>query len=59
MYQLISTPDMGKDNVLFSIFYEGASYTMNGWYFDDLQISTQDNLDLEIVSIDVPEMINY
>ena len=59
VYQLISTPDMGKDNVLFSIFYEGASYTMNGWYFDDLQISTQDNLDLEIVSIDVPEMINY
>ena len=59
VYQLISTPDMGKDNVIFSIFYEGASYTMNGWYFDDLQISTQDNLDLEIVSIDVPEMINY
>ena len=59
VYQLISTPDMGKDNVLFSIFYEGASYTMNGWYFDNLQISTQDNLDLEIVSIDVPEMINY
>ena len=59
VYQLISTPDMGKDNVLFSIFYEGASYTMNGWYFDDLQITTQDNLDLEIVSIDVPEMINY
>ena len=59
VYQLISTPDMGKDNVLFSIFYEGASYTMNGWYFDDLQISTQDNLDLGIVSIDVPEMINY
>ena len=59
VYQLISTPDMGKDNVLFSIFYEGTSYTMNGWYFDDLQIATQDNLDLEIVSVDVPEMINY
>ncbi len=59
VYQLISTPDMGKENVLFSIFYEGASYTMNGWYFDDFKISTQDNLDLEIVSIDVPEMINY
>ena len=59
VYQLISTPDMGKENVMFSIFYEGASYTMNGWYFDDFQISTQDNLDLKIVSIDVPEMINY
>ena len=59
VYQLISTPDMGKENVMFSIFFEGTSYTMNGWYFDDLQISTQDNLDLEIVSVDVPEMINY
>ena len=59
VYQIISTPDMGKENVMFCLFYEGASYTMNGWYFDDFQISTQDKLDLAIISIDVPEMINY
>ncbi len=59
VYQIISTPDMGKENVMFCLFYEGASYTMNGWYFDNFQISTQDNLDLAIISVDVPEMINY
>ena len=57
--QLISTPDMGKENVLFSIFYEGSSYTMNGWYFDNFQITTQDNLELELLSIDMAEMLNY
>ena len=59
VYQIISTPDMGKENVMFCLFYEGASYTMNGWYFDNFQISTQDNLDLAIISVDVPKMINY
>ena len=57
--QLISTPDMGKENVLFSIFYEGSSFTMNGWYFDNFQISTQDNLSIELLSIDMEEMLNY
>ena len=57
--QLISTPDMGKENVYFSIFYEGSSFTMNGWYFDNFQISTQDNLSIELLSIDMEEMLNY
>ena len=57
--QLISTPDMGNENVYFSIFYEGSSYTMNGWYFDNFQISTQDNLDIELLSVDMTEMLNY
>ena len=59
VYQIISTPDMGKENVMFCLFFEGASYTMNGWFFDDFQISTQDKLDLAIISIDIPEMIKY
>ncbi len=57
--QLISTPDMGNENVYFSIFYEGSSFTMNGWYFDNFQISTQDNLDIELLSVDMTEMLNY
>ena len=57
--QIISTPDMGKENVYFSIFYEGSSFTMNGWYFDNFQISTQDNLSIELLSIDMEEMLNY
>ncbi|MBQ2906756.1 MAG: T9SS type A sorting domain-containing protein [Bacteroidales bacterium] len=57
--QLISTPDMGNENVYFSIFYEGSSFTMNGWYFDNFQISTQDNLDIKLLSVDMTEMLNY
>ena len=57
--QLISTPDMGNENVYFSIFYEGSSFTMNGWYFDNFQISTQDNLDIELLSVVMTEMLNY
>ena len=57
--QLISTPDMGNENVYFSIFYEGSSFTMNGWYFDNFQISTQDNLDIELLSVDMTEILNY
>ena len=57
--QLISTPDMGNENVYFSIFYEGSSFTMNGWYFDNFQISTQENLDIELLSVDMTEMLNY
>ena len=57
--QLISTPDMGNENVYFSIFYEGSSFTMNGWYLDNFQISTQDNLDIELLSVDMTEMLNY
>ena len=56
--ELISTPDMGKENVLFCIYYEGYSYNINDWYFDDIEIFTQENLDLKLVSIDVPSIVN-
>ena len=56
--ELISTPDMGKENVLFCIYYEGYSYNINDWYFDDIEIFTQENLDLKLVSIDVPNIVN-
>ena len=56
--ELISTPDMGKENVYFCIYYEGYSYNINDWYFDDIEIFTQENLDLKLVSIDVPSVIS-
>ena len=56
--ELISTPDMGKENVYFCIYYEGYSYNINDWYFDDIEIFTQENLDLKLVSIDVPNIVN-
>ena len=32
----IKTADMGKDNVIFCIYFQGCSSNINGWYFDDL-----------------------
>jgi hypothetical protein len=55
--QIISTEDMGKDNVRICIYFSGDSYNINNWYFDDIEIFTQENLDLRIVSIDVAGMM--
>ena len=55
--QIISTEDMGKDNVRICIYFSGNSYNINNWYFDDIEIFTQENLDLRIVSIDVADMM--
>ena len=55
--EVISSPDMGKPNVKFSIFFEGDSYNIYSWHFDDLEIFTQENLDIRVLSIDVPEII--
>lgn len=53
----IANADMGKPNVLFCIFYEGNSISMNYWYFDDISIYTNTNFDLGINEINVPEQI--
>ena len=55
--QAITTPDMGNSSVRFCIFYTGYSYNMNFWYFDDIQIFAQENLDVELSSIDMAKMI--
>ena len=54
--EAVATPDMGNPNVLFCMFYEGDSYNINNWYFDDFEIFVQDELDLKLVSIDIPSM---
>lgn len=53
--QLISTPDMGHNNVRFCIFYQGNAYNINNWYFDDIEISTLGNFDLLASSIVMPD----
>ncbi|MBQ8760200.1 MAG: T9SS type A sorting domain-containing protein [Bacteroidales bacterium] len=55
--ETITTPDMGKDNVLFCLFFEGDSYNITRWCFDDFDIFSQEELDLKVVSIDIPEII--
>ncbi|MBO7616240.1 MAG: T9SS type A sorting domain-containing protein [Bacteroidales bacterium] len=55
--QEITTPDMGQANVQFCIFFNGNSYNINDWYFDDIMIFTLENLDLSITSATLPDFI--
>lgn len=55
--QEISTPDMGQANVQFCIFFNGNSYNINDWYFDDIMVFTLENLDLAITSPTLPDFI--
>ena len=58
IFEFINTTDLG-DNVHFSLFFTGANYMINGWVFDDIIIYSQDDTDLEMISLNFPEMSNY
>ena len=54
----IKTPDMGKDNVLICLFYEGNTYNINKWYFDNISIfPSSDDIDIQLSSIEVNNTI--
>ncbi len=55
--QEVTTSDMGQANVQFCIFFNGNSYNINDWYFDDVMIFTLENLDLSITSATLPDFI--
>lgn len=55
--QNITTPDMGKDNVRFCVFYTGYSYNFDNWYFDNFEIFTLENLDVKLTKVMVPAII--
>ena len=55
--QEISTPDMGQANVQFCIFFNGSSYNINDWFFDDIMVFTLENLDLAVTSATLPDFI--
>ena len=55
--KVISTPDMGESRVKFCLFFEGDSYNLYSWHFDDIEVFVQKNIDLRILSIDVPEIV--
>ena len=55
--ETITTPDMGQPNVRFCIFYQGYSYNINDWYFDDIEILVLEDIDLALQSVNVsPQM---
>ena len=55
--QTITTEDMGNSSVNFCLFYTGNSYNMNYWYFDNIEIFTQENLDVQMLTIDVNDVM--
>ena len=52
-----TTSDMGKNNVILCLFYEGISQNMDNWFFDDLMIYEQSEFDLRIIDIEMPNTI--
>ena len=52
-----TTADMGKNNVILCLFYEGISQNMDNWFFDDLMIYEQSEFDLRIIDIEMPNTI--
>ena len=53
----IVTADMGKDNVLFCIFFDGTSYNFTQWCFDNIIIKAQSNSEVRLNSIDIYDKI--
>ena len=51
--ETITSPDMGSSSVMFCIYFDGSSYNINDWYFDDIEIFTMENLDAQLASIDM------
>ena len=56
--QQINTPDMGHANVQFCIFFNGTSYNINDWFFDDIVIFTLEDLDLGVSAATLPSFIS-
>ena len=53
----VNTPDMGQPNVQFCIFFNGSSYNINDWFFDDVKIFTLENLDVAVTGTSVPALV--
>ena len=53
----VNTPDMGQPNVQFCIFFNGSSYNINDWFFDDVKIFTLENLDVAVTGTTVPALV--
>ena len=51
--ELITTSDIGKDNVMIALYFEGNSYDINYWSFDDFLIYSQEGNDINVDSFDI------
>ena len=55
--EMVNTPDIGKENVQFCIYFEGNALNIDYWYFDDITIFCLEANDAELATIDVPELV--
>ncbi|MBR5147331.1 MAG: T9SS type A sorting domain-containing protein [Bacteroidales bacterium] len=51
------TADMGKENVMFCIFFDGTSFNFTQWCFDNIVIKAQSNSEARLNSIDIYDKI--
>lgn len=50
----IENDDVGQADFQFSLFFNGNSYNINDWYFDNIELLMPYDLDLALASLDVP-----
>ncbi len=55
--EVIETADMGKEEVLVCIYFEGTTNDINSWQFDDILIFKQEEIDAEILSINTNDKL--
>ncbi len=55
--EIITSPDMGKADVKVALFFNGDSYDINYWCFDDIMMFSQEENDINLLSIDVNDKL--
>jgi hypothetical protein len=54
MVIVIDNDDVGSPSFQFCLFFNGNSFNLNDWYFDNIELLIPAELDLSMVSVDVP-----
>ena len=49
--EVIETEDMGKENVLICLYFQGSTNDINSWQFDDILVFKQEEIDADVLSI--------
>ena len=53
----IMTSDLGYEDVLFCIYFDGTSINFKNWYFDDFVVKVQEDLAINLNSININERL--
>ena len=55
--EVIETEDMGKENVLICLYFQGSTNDINSWQFDDFLIFKQEEIDADVLSINTSDRL--